>query len=208
VVEVDFRPLSMTHGKKNFKRVEYAFKNVLNHSLGWLFVESRSSTTPSTAQPSSEGTTTNPPIAKHHPFDEIGKPKISRLEHVSIPVFTPETGLEDPDYAAELLEWIGLANLRSSRICATDTMDPYLSRYTVPQLPNPDGLETGLQTRNVAVLQWRGLATAEFVMKLWIRVRRQVGKEFFSMSVSGFNDEGYSIVNQGREVLTWEWPAK
>ena len=36
-VEVDLRLPSMLHGKKGFERVVWAFKNVLNHAVTWLF---------------------------------------------------------------------------------------------------------------------------------------------------------------------------
>ena len=31
----------MVHGKKGFKRVVWAFKNVLNHTITWLFYDVR-----------------------------------------------------------------------------------------------------------------------------------------------------------------------
>lgn len=36
-VEMDLRQPSMLHGKKGFERIVWAFKNVLSHSLTWLF---------------------------------------------------------------------------------------------------------------------------------------------------------------------------
>ena len=36
-IELDLRQPSMLHGKKGFERVVWAFKNVLNHSVTWLF---------------------------------------------------------------------------------------------------------------------------------------------------------------------------
>lgn len=38
-VELDLRLPSMQHGKKGFERIIWAFKNVLNESLAWLFVD-------------------------------------------------------------------------------------------------------------------------------------------------------------------------
>ena len=37
VIEIDLRLPSMLHGKKGFERIVWAFKNVLNKSLAWLF---------------------------------------------------------------------------------------------------------------------------------------------------------------------------
>lgn len=39
VVELNFRLPSMLHGKKGFERIVWAFKNVLNQSLAWLFCD-------------------------------------------------------------------------------------------------------------------------------------------------------------------------
>ena len=36
-VETDLRSPAMLHGKKGFERLVWAFKNVLNHSVTWLF---------------------------------------------------------------------------------------------------------------------------------------------------------------------------
>jgi ribonuclease P/MRP protein subunit RPP40 len=38
-VELDLRLPSMQHGKKGFERIKWAFKNVLDESLAWLFVD-------------------------------------------------------------------------------------------------------------------------------------------------------------------------
>lgn len=37
VIELELRQPSMLHGKKGFERIVWAFKNVLNRSLTWLF---------------------------------------------------------------------------------------------------------------------------------------------------------------------------
>lgn len=39
VIEIDLRLPSMLHGKKGFERIVWAFKNVLNKSLAWLFYD-------------------------------------------------------------------------------------------------------------------------------------------------------------------------
>ena len=39
VVEINLRLPSMLHGKKGFERLVWAFKNVLNHTLAWLFYD-------------------------------------------------------------------------------------------------------------------------------------------------------------------------
>lgn len=39
VVEIELRSPSMLHGKKSFDRIVYAFKNVLNTPVTWLFLD-------------------------------------------------------------------------------------------------------------------------------------------------------------------------
>lgn len=39
VIELNLRLPSMLHGKKGFDRIVWAFKNVLNQSLAWLFCD-------------------------------------------------------------------------------------------------------------------------------------------------------------------------
>lgn len=39
VVEINFRLPSMLHGKKGFERIAWAFRNVLNASVTWLFCD-------------------------------------------------------------------------------------------------------------------------------------------------------------------------
>lgn len=39
VIQLNLRLPSMLHGKKGFERVAWAFKNVLNQSLAWLFCD-------------------------------------------------------------------------------------------------------------------------------------------------------------------------
>jgi len=37
VIEINLRLPSMVHGKKGFERIVWAFKNVLDASVSWLF---------------------------------------------------------------------------------------------------------------------------------------------------------------------------
>ena len=44
VVELNLRLPSMLHGKQGFERIVWAFKNVLNQSVAWLFCDLAEST--------------------------------------------------------------------------------------------------------------------------------------------------------------------
>ena len=39
MIEIDLRKPSMLHGKKGFERIVWAFKNVLNQAVTWLFYD-------------------------------------------------------------------------------------------------------------------------------------------------------------------------
>lgn len=39
VIEIDLRQPSMLHGKKGFERIVWAFNNVLDQSVAWLFCD-------------------------------------------------------------------------------------------------------------------------------------------------------------------------
>ena len=191
----------MRHGKKGFSRVQWAFKNVLNHSLTWLFYDMTNAIRPPDAN-------LEQPIAKHHPFEENVKPQVHHINKAKVPVFVPPMGLNDYEYTADLLEWIGLAILDSPRVQANDPIDPYLSRYSFPIAQDMDGNDVGLSESDLVIVSWRGFMPPSFVEKLFTKVRRQAGKEWFALTAAGFNGEGYSVVNQSHEVLTWEWPAR
>lgn len=62
----------------------------------------------------------------------------------------------------ELLEYLDLLQLRSPRLRSTDGIDPFISRYSVPQTPG----EKDLQTHNVRILEWKGLISAQWMMIL------------------------------------------
>ena len=191
----------MVHGRKGFNRIEWAFKNVLHNSLSWLFYDLNGSTQPS--RPNSKL-----PIAKHHPFQETIRPNVSYIQHAKIPVFIPPDGLRDYEYAAELLEWLGLATLDSPRICADDSIDSYLSRYAVPTAQNTERRQMEGDMMNLVNVKWRGFMTSSLVERLFMAVRRQAGDIWFAINMCGFEGEGYSVVNSGQELLTWEWPTR
>ncbi|KAL9094288.1 MAG: hypothetical protein Q9165_003428 [Trypethelium subeluteriae] len=200
VIEIDLRLSSMVHGKKGFNRIEWAFRNVLNHTLCWLFYDLHTPANSSEANAAS-------PLAKHHPFQETVKLEVNHIERTRIPTFFPAAGLQDYEYAAELLEWLGLALLDSPRIRADDAIDPYLSRYVIPVAQDAEGKEAGVGTRNLVNLKWHGFIPSSFVEKLFMKARRQAGQDWFALSVCGFQDGGYSVLHAGRDVLTWEWPT-
>ncbi|KAI9710940.1 MAG: hypothetical protein M1820_002377 [Bogoriella megaspora] len=200
LIEINLRLPSMVPGKKAFNRVEWAFKRVLNHSLAWLFYDADQ---PSVNNENAEES----PILKHHPFIETVKPTVERIRNAQIPKFIPSEGLEDQEYIAEIHEWLGLAFVNSPRISKDDIIDSYLSRYHPPIAQDADGKDIPLNVEDIVSVKWQGLIPSAFVEKLYMTVRKPAKDRWFALNASGFEEQGYSVINQGSEVLTWQWPA-
>ncbi|GME23122.1 Ribonuclease p 40kda subunit [Neofusicoccum parvum] len=200
-VEMELRKPSMLHGKKGFERIVWAFKNVLNQSVTWLFHDLQSSDKPPSG-----------PILAHHPQLQAARPDLARLSRVKLPALTSLPDLCDPEYGAEVLEWFGLVSLGSPRIDAADDLDSFLSRYTVPMPYRADGDADEPSVRTVARLRWRGLVPPMFLLRLWMAARKGVasgevsgGEAWMALSVAGFGGEAYTMLGVGaRDVLSWE----
>ncbi|KAK6592957.1 hypothetical protein H4I96_11555 [Botrytis cinerea] len=126
IVEINLRLPSMLHGKKGFRRIEYAFKNVLTTPVTWLFCDLGATVLPSD------------PLSPHHPVKIACIPKVSSDFHVKRPEFKPPVENNrnyDEDFrefAVGIHEWLSLISLESPRVNSTDKVDPFLSRYDLP----------------------------------------------------------------------------
>jgi ribonuclease P/MRP protein subunit RPP40 len=213
VVEFDLRASSMLHGKKLFGRLEWACKNVLNHSLTWLFYNFN----PSSAESLPAD---NEPISIHHPTIHAITPVATKLPSVLVPKMTvadlPNIYTEDASLA--LLEYLHLLSLDSPRIQKHDRMDSFLSRYEVPDLGQ------GLVTEDMVRVRWKGFIPPRFVREVYLMIRKEglkVAREeqdgeggtdsqgearwvgLTGKSFEGFGG-GWSVVQfAGRETLSW-----
>ncbi|KAI1964644.1 hypothetical protein LOZ58_001330 [Ophidiomyces ophidiicola] len=160
IVEINLRLPSMLHGKKGFDRIVWAFKNVLNSSVAWLFCD-LSSTSSILGE--------DAPIKKHQPQIFPCTSTTSSFRDILVPPLTPSTFVTDEDRATsafietchEIQEWLALAFLDSPRIHANDTIDQYLSRYSVPDQENC------IQT-NLVKISWKGLIPSPWIIQLFI----------------------------------------
>ena len=157
VIEIELRKPSMLHGKKGFERLIYAAKNVLNHSMVWLFCDLNSN----------KGLDGDSAIGKHHPTIMEGNPTDSSLQHVLTPPFSQVfsdfnaatvSDTVDAEAAYEITEWLGLVVLQSPRVLRGDNIDSYLSRYVVP--------EGSIQVPSVRIINWQGLISARWVTEM------------------------------------------
>lgn len=124
----------------------------------------------------------------------------------------PPPGVSYDSAAAEdLLEYLSLITLNSPRIYADDSVDPYLSRYRVPD-PFP-GVEDGaaVEARDLVSLNWKGFASPKFLMKIWMLARKERKEDWWiSMTGSQFGGGFYTVLESGEgegEVLCWQCDA-
>ena len=197
VIEANLRLPSMLPGHKAFERLQWAFKNVLDASLAWLFYDLRS---PLTVNGEVQGA-----LVAHAPTIKVLEPSPEPLQQVLCPSFhlSEDAGDEDTrDEAAELLEWLSLTMSHSPRVQKGDRMDPFLCRYRPAEGANPVDLVS---------YQWRGFAPAAFVLKVLLAAMKAsspsatAGEGWFALSGASFDGKGYTILKHGSEVMTWNY---
>ncbi|KAF2094476.1 hypothetical protein NA57DRAFT_46429 [Rhizodiscina lignyota] len=200
LVELNLRLPSMLHGKKGFERIVWAFKNVLNSSLTWLFVDMNAK----------DGINSDDtPIKKHHPFEYQVQPVITRMPSVLIPAFPPlEINKIGIDHAEELFEWLGLVVLNSPRIRAGDEIDPFLCRYEVPRLigANDIPIEQENGPTSVVKLRWHSFASTKAVLDIFLLALRAANTSgWIAVNVSGFDGRSCTVLGiEGKEYFCWE----
>ncbi|KAF1817212.1 hypothetical protein P152DRAFT_11552 [Eremomyces bilateralis CBS 781.70] len=195
-IELDLRAPSMLHGKKGFQRLLHALENVLNSSITFLFLDLQ--------KPHDQ---LAGPISKHAPILRQVTPTITHLPRTRTPVIEPAMDLTNPLHATELLEWLGLVALESPRVSADDDMDRYLSRYDVPTLGREVDLGESAATRtaDLVKLEWKGLASAEFITGMYVAARRRTMGSWCAVGAGMFDGRDYTVLSIGGEdVLCWE----
>ncbi|PGH27402.1 hypothetical protein AJ80_00880 [Polytolypa hystricis UAMH7299] len=198
-VELNLRLPSMLHGRKAFDRIVWAFKNVLNRSVSWVFCDL--APTPATSGESA-------PIKQHHPQTITLSPLQTSLERILVP---PISSTIPPPSAAnsgqeflresceELEEWLALVSLNSPRVKADDSIDPYLSRYDVPNRDECVSMD-------LVRVSWKGLVPSKWITQLLIATVRQClshasPQAWFALSCSALardvvdGKNGYTILS-------------
>lgn len=106
-------------------------------------------------------------LKKHHPTIIKCSPLRKDHQNVLVPPvkaedFTGATSQDDvQELCQEFSEWLALVSLGSPRVVAGDSVDPYLSRYSVPQV------ETTKPSALVS-LRWHGFVPSHWVTNLFI----------------------------------------
>ncbi|KAI9670528.1 MAG: hypothetical protein M1831_005748 [Alyxoria varia] len=198
-IELDLRHPSMIRGKKLFDRMVYAFKNVLNQSLTWLFRDCRTKTSVKEMNVDDAA-----PIEKHHPRWIASRPvesAIPGIRTLNLPNMAqseeeeskPIPAFDDKEYISALEEQLALIALDSPRVLVNDTIDPYLCRYAPTSPPyvvvgntaaeiaqqrseNAYNNEA-LEKIDLVRLRYHGFLQAEFVVKLFAAIKHAAKKE-------------------------------
>lgn len=112
------------------------------------------------------------PEAAHHPSIRVCEPQVIRSFPIRCPPLRPPPSKEAgasthtpsadfDDYVTDTYEWLSMVSLQSPRLAASDTIDPYLCRYEVPNVEQAD-------TMKVVRVRWQGLLPAHWISKLWL----------------------------------------
>ncbi|KAL3484956.1 ribonuclease P 40kDa subunit-domain-containing protein [Aspergillus germanicus] len=212
LVELNLRLPSMLHGKKGFQRIEWAFKNVLNQRVAWLFFDlGTDSAGVSEDDISLKGN--NPEILPCEPIrtthENISTPSFSDLK------VTENASEEMRDLCGEVSEWLSLVSLESQRVSADDDIDLYLCRYGAPEIGQTKELD-------LVTLKWHGFIPPRWIMQLFITFFRETApriarpQTWFALSASALGrdaiegKDGYSIMalppikSAGAETSTQE----
>ncbi|EYE92718.1 ribonuclease P protein subunit p40 [Aspergillus ruber CBS 135680] len=218
-VELNLRLPSMLHGKKGFERIIWAFQNVLTESVAWLFCDlaSESNGLPKDIK--------NTPLQKHKP--EIVECDVTRIPHREVLAppsqmdITESTPSEDvQEHCNALSEWLAMIALESPRVTSTDTIDPYLSRYSVPDADDSN-------PTNLISLKWHGFINSRWITHLLTTLLLETSSQtvgaqsWIALSSNALGREavdgrdGYTILSQSpndhssssprRQCICWEF---
>jgi ribonuclease P/MRP protein subunit RPP40 len=179
----------MVRGKHGFERIMWAFKNVLNHSVTWLFHDFN-------GKNDRAG-----PIAQHQPKMKTAKPELDTIDAAQVPEPSQDIHDEDFEIASEFLEWLTLATMCSPRIQNNDKIDTYLSRYQVPE----DVERSQHRTQDLVKFQWHGFIPAIFIRSIVLAALKTSGTGWFGMTARSFDGKTYSILQRKHHTMMWEY---
>ncbi|KAE8364363.1 ribonuclease P 40kDa subunit-domain-containing protein [Aspergillus caelatus] len=199
LVKINLRLPSMLHGKKGFEKLVWAFKNVLNHTVAWLFYD--------LASVSCGISSDDPSLKGNHPHIIDCEPVRTEYRDILVPPFkgmnitetAPEQELKD--YCDEISEWLGMVALGSPRVLASDDVDPYLCRYSIPDADEakPSGIVS---------LRWHGFLSSKWIMELFLTLLQETSPKdleassWFAFSASALGREAVEG-KDGYTVLTF-----
>ena len=183
----------MVRGKSGFQRIIWAFKNLLDRSVNWLFCDVK-------GQNDGSG-----PISVHQSIAKVVKPQRCILPGAEVPNFPPITEQSQYEDATELLEWLTLAMNQSPRIQSDDSIDSYLSRYRVPAAVDISTDTSDARLQDLVKLRWHGLIHPAFVQAILLATLKASGQDWFAFSATAFDGRAYTFLQNKEQTMTWEY---
>lgn len=182
----------MLHGKKGFERIVWAFENVLNESTTWIFCDLKAPTDGSG------------PIAGHAPIVKHTEVQVSDISDVVVPYFPQTFGQDDQETASQLLEWLAMVAVHSPRILVNDTIDAYISKYTIPVFTNKPGARSS-SVQDLVRLRWHSMLSSKRVLHTYLAALKASGTGWFVLRASDFEGSMYTILQDHKHTMTWEY---
>lgn len=188
----------MLYGKKGFERIIWAFKNVLNHTVTWLFHD---------LEGANDGTG---PIGAFKPIVRETAPAIEILDKISVPELPKPFDSDDELEAAELLEWLSLVFSSSPRAKDDDAVDAFLSRYKIPEFSSDVlGMPPSKQ-QDLTKFHWYGFLPPAFIMKVLLATLRAANdaeeeEHWCALSAVAFGGEAYTVMRTKDRFMTWDY---
>lgn len=207
----------MQHGKRGFDRLVYGCKAIAEQSLNWICV---------LKNPCISGTIQ---ISLIHANIYIANKstlldKFPHTKVTSVPTVPPTVQLQSAvsqssgdlfgedqrgnrgEMATELYEWLSLVRLGSPRILPGDNIDPYISRYSLPEC---QGGQTAVQR-----ISWEGLLSSSWVSDLASALFETCPAESWvaisatDVATSGLSGRGEVVIlkqpGKDMEYLMWD----
>ncbi|KAL4920229.1 ribonuclease P 40kDa subunit-domain-containing protein [Aspergillus aurantiobrunneus] len=213
IVELNLRLPSMLHGKRGFQRLEWAFKNVLNKPVTWLFFDLGTELTDVaeddlSLKGNSPDTIPCEPVCTTH--KNVTTPSFSDIQ-----ITNSTTELDLKVVSGEVSEWLAMVSLGSRRVSADDNIDPYLCRYDAPEIGDTRAFD-------IVSLKWHGFVPPNWIMHLFITLFRETAPRvckspsWFALSASALGrdavegKDGYTIMalpaaKDVRQFICWEF---
>ncbi|KAL4811223.1 ribonuclease P 40kDa subunit-domain-containing protein [Aspergillus unguis] len=198
LIELNLRLPSMLHGKKGFERIIWAFKNVLNRPVTWLFFDLGTESS-GVAEDDLTLKGNNPEImsceAIPRTHENITAPSFSNLN------ITNQSESNLRDLCTEISEWLAMVSLGSERLSANDDIDPYLCRYSAPDVGESEPV-----TSDLINLKWHGFIPPHWIVQLLITIFRETAPRvtkspaWFALSANALGraaveaKDGYTIM--------------
>ncbi|CCJ30391.1 unnamed protein product, partial [Pneumocystis jirovecii] len=179
-VTLDMRDSSMKKGKKGFNRILWSFEN--NFPKDFSFKMSALNEGDIKVIEEIVGLPTRPVHFEEYELGQIPCPSFSYPEKIY------DLNLNKiirREWAIEIYEWLALVSLRADKLKTQDNIDPYISIYHI----------SNALKEEVITFLWSGMISCTWISNLWTSLLNIQDMNWFSLTVSGFEDSPISWEN-------------